>query len=184
MDRKLEVEVFFPFWVAYAANLQIIRWSPVQMVMSSLFPLGGLYLSYLYFTRHHSLQAGHMVVLFVCFFFTPLMLLLTLFLGRRRNPLSKGPFKYVFDEEGMHASGPVFNLSIKWAAIQKVRESGSFLFFFLAPGRGHALPVAQLAAASVLSDLRQLSREQVTDTKVRLAQQSVQPDRREDAAPG
>ena len=184
MDEKLEAEVRFPFWVAYSANLQIIRWSRIQMVMSSPFPLGGLYLSYLFFTRHHALQAGDIVLLLVCFFFTPLMLLFTLFLGRRKNPLSKGPFKYIFDEEGMHVSGTAFSLSLKWAAIQKVRESGGFLFFFTAPGRGHALQLAQLRAAGILSELHRLCREKVADTKVGSAQQSVQPDRHEDAAPG
>ena len=173
---RVELEIKWPFWVAYEANLRLIRWSPFQFVMSAIFPFAGLFLCYLWLTSHHSVQFSDVLLLFGCFFFTPLILLLTLFLGRRKNPLSTGPFKYAFDTEGIHASGPAYSQLLKWSAIQKVRESDSFLFFFIAPSRAQAIPSNQLRHAGVLEVVRELARVHVPNTRVRGAQQTVSTD--------
>jgi hypothetical protein len=178
MERKLGFEVTFPFWVAYTANLQIIRWSPLQLAVSALFPIAGLFLAYLWITHHHALQIADVLLFFGCLFFTPLIMVLTLFLARRKNPLSQGPFAYVFDADGIHASGPTFSVSLKWAAIQKVRESNSFLFFFVAPGRAHSMPLDQLQSAGILHGVRELALQNVSDTRFRGAQQRAAGDAR------
>ena len=90
------------------------------------------------------------------FFFTPLVTALSLFLARRRNPLAKGPFTYTFDSDGIHVSGDTFEMKLKWPAIRKVRESGSFIFFFTAPARAQCIPLAQVRATGQLDDLRAL----------------------------
>lgn len=169
METKLELEVTFSYWVAYWANLQIIRWFPLQLTVSVAFPLAGLYLSYMWFTYDHALQPSDILLLIVCMLFTPLILLITLFLGRRRNPFSGGPFIFLFDEDGIHMSGAAFNMSLKWGAIHKIRESGSFLFFFVAPSRVQAIPLSQLKAAGILGDVYELSRQKVPNTKLRKA---------------
>jgi hypothetical protein len=164
LEKKLEIEITFPFWVAYLGNLQLARWSPLQMFAWAVFPLAGLVLCYLWFTHHHVLAFSDVLLLLMCFFLTPVLVLLTLYLHRRRNPLAVGPFQYRFDEEGIHASSAAFSMSVKWPAIQKVRATGSFLFFFIAAGRAQAMPVDQLRAAGILDELRELARQKVKNT--------------------
>lgn len=166
MKKKLELKVTFPFWLAYAANLQIIRWSPMQLASSAIFPAAGLFLSYLWFKNQHTLSFSDVLLLIGCFFFTPLILVMTLFLVRRRNPLAKGPFNFVFDDDGLHASNPAFDMSLKWAAIQKVRESRTFIFFFVAPSRAQSIPLAQLRSAGILEEVHDLVLQRVKDVKL------------------
>jgi hypothetical protein len=167
MDKRLEFQVAFPFWMAYAANLQIIRWSVTHMIVSAVFPLAGLFLIYTMIAHRHTASAIDVLTVLGCLFFTPLITALTLFLLRRKNPASQGPFTYAFDADGVHASNATISLTIKWAAIHKVRESGSFLFFFVASGRAHSMPLTQLRSAGVLQDLRELSRRMVRDVRLR-----------------
>jgi YcxB-like protein len=127
---------------------------------------------------HHALQVTDVLLLFGCLFFTPLIVALTLFLSRRKNPLSQGPFAYAFDADGIHTTGPTFSVSLKWAAIQKIRESNSFLFFFVAPGRAHSMPLNQLQSAGILDGVRELSLQKVIDTRFRGAQQRAAGDAR------
>ena len=172
MEKKWKLDIVFPFWMAYAANLQIIRWSALQIFALTIFPLMmGLYFGYSWITHCHVfgiLEAFVAVFILVfCMFFIPLMMLLNLFLVRRKNPLSIGPFRYIFDDEGIHVSGSAFGMLLKWTAIQKVRESGSFLFFFLSPKHAQAISVKQLGAAGILDNVRELAREKVANTKLR-----------------
>lgn len=179
----LELEIKWPFWLAYVANLQILRWSPFRLAASAAFPLAGLCLSSLWFAQGHALSFADVLLLIGCFFFTPLILMLTLFLGRRRNPLSTGPFKYAFDAEGIHTSGPAFKQSIMWSGVQRVRESGSFLFFFVTASAALGFPSAQLKDAGVLNGVRELARERVRDFRGLGDQQTVAAKRRENAPP-
>ena len=167
MQKKLQLEVAFPFRVAYAANLQIMRWSVLQLIVAAVFPLAGLFLVYTWIVDRHAVTVTGALTVFGCLFFTPLITALTLFLVRRKNPSAQGPFTYIFDEEGVHASSPTMRLTLKWAAIRKVRESSSFLFFFVTAGRAHSMPLTQLRSAGVLDDLRELSRQMVRDVRFR-----------------
>lgn len=178
MERKLEVQITFPFWVAYKASLQIIRWSPLQLVLSAVFPLTGVFIVYLWIIQHHAVEVTDIPLLFVCFFFTPLIVALTMFLARRKNPLSRGPFAYVFDADGIHTNSPTFSASFKWAAILRIRESNSFLFFFVAPGRAHSMPLDQLQSAGILDAVRELSLQKVGDTRFRGARHRAAGDAR------
>lgn len=164
MEKKLETEITLPLWSAYLANVQLARWSPAQLLAWAFLPLMGLFLCYLWITRHHVLSISDILLLLACFFLMPVFVLLTLYLHRRRNKLTVGPFQYRFDEEGMHASSAAFNMSVKWSAFQKVRATGSFLFFFVGAGRALAMPVDQLRAAGILEEVRELARQKVRNT--------------------
>ena len=165
--QKIELEISFPFWTAYWANLQIVRWSLFQIVASAVFPLVGLSLVLLWITDHHILETSEVILVVACLLFKPLVTLLTLPLARRKNPLSAGPFRYAFDSDGIHVSNNDFNMSLKWTAILKVRESRSFLFLFVSPGSAHTFPLDQLRAAGVLNELRDLCRLKLTDVQFR-----------------
>lgn len=165
-SQPMELEVRFPFWVAYRANLEMVRWSAFQMLMSSLFPLAGVYLCYLWYTHDHAVTVADVLLVLGCFLFTPLITLLVLFLGRRKNPLSAGPFRYRFDAEGIRTSGAAFDMSLKWSAIRKVRESRYFIFFFVSPSHAHTIPVSQLRAAGLLDQVRSFAKQKVTDAQL------------------
>lgn len=167
MANKLELEITFPFWTAYWANLQVVRWSSLQIALSAAFPLAGLYLIFLWIKHDHVADISDVILVVVCLLFKPLVTLLALPLARRKNALSAGPFKYTFDLEGIHVSTSVFNMSLKWKAIRKVRESGSFLFLFISPGHAQTIPLDQLRATGALNELREWCRLNVTDSKLR-----------------
>jgi len=157
MQEKITVPISFPFWTAYLATLQVIIRSPIQLIVSSIFPFAGLYLIYLWVTHNHTITLTDVGLLFSCFFFVPVITGFSLLLARRRNPLALGPFIYSFDAEGIHASGGDFTMSVKWVTIRKVTESRNFMFFFIAPARAHSIPLAQLQAAGCLDSVRTLA---------------------------
>lgn len=154
MQDKINVSIVFPFKTAYAATLQLILRSPLQMAFSLAFPVAGIYLVFLWTKSHHSYNLTDFGLLILCFFFTPITTAFSLYLARRRNPLCIGPFLYSFNDEGIHLSGEAFAMTIKWSAIQKVTESKTFMFFFTAPGRAHTLPIDQLRSSGCLESIR------------------------------
>jgi len=158
LEDRITFQISFPFWSAYLATLQIILRAPLQLAVSAVFPAWAIYLIYLWLwtTPHYPVGVGDVAIAIGCFFFTPLVTALSLFLARRRNPLAKGPFTYTFDSDGIHVSGDAFEMKLKWPAIRKVRESGSFIFFFTASARAQCVPLARVRATGQLDDLRQL----------------------------
>jgi len=162
MRDSVTLSIAFPYRIAYKASLVLVLYSPLQIAVSSVFPLAGLFILYLLVVRHQALALHEILyavfLVLLCFLFTPIILALTLFLGRRRNPLSEGPFTYTLDSSGIHASSSAFENTIKWPVIRRVVETRSFLFLFVAPGRAISLPVAQLQIAGVLSDVREIVR--------------------------
>ena len=156
MSDSVSLDISFPYWTAYKATLQVLIRSPLQILLSAVFPVLGLYLVYLWVTHHHHMTPYDFILLFVCFFFTPITTAISLYLVRRRNPLTIGPFKYVFDASGIHASGAAFETTIRWQAIRKVVETRSFVLIFVAPTRAISIPVAQLQAAGIVEALRNI----------------------------
>ncbi|MDR2853016.1 MAG: YcxB family protein [Burkholderiaceae bacterium] len=99
-----------------------------------------------------------MLILLVCFAFMPIITAVNLYLARRRNPLCIGPFKYVFDQFGVHASSVAFENTIRWAALLKVIESGEFILYYIASSNAVAIPKPQLIAAGALDTVRDITR--------------------------
>ncbi|PPD04183.1 MAG: hypothetical protein CTY29_06680 [Methylobacter sp.] len=157
MQDLIRVSISFPFWTAYRATLQIIPHSLIQIIFSAIFPVAGVVLIYLWITNNHTIELMDIGLLFLCFFFTPLITCISLFLARRRNPLSIGPFLHTFDDEGIQLSGESFSMSVKWPAIKKVVESNSFMFFFVTSAQAISLPIDQLQAAGCLESVRTLA---------------------------
>jgi hypothetical protein len=133
----------------------------LRLLVAAVFPLAGIYLIYLWGAQRHTYQFTDFLLLTGCFLFAPLIIAMSLFIVRRKNPLSEGPFTYTFDEQGVHASGEAFSLSIKWSAVRKVRESKNFMFFFVSPRSAHCIPIAQVTRVGQLDALRALVREMV-----------------------
>ena len=160
-QNRISVVISFPYWTAYLATLQLIVRSPLQLAVSIAFPIAGLYLIYLLARHGHRLQLADIAVLIACFLFTPLTTALSLFLRRRRNPLTRGPFTYAFDADGIHASNDAFSMSVRWSTVKRVLESGRFVFFFITPARAHSIPLAQLKEAGCLDQVRALAHSKV-----------------------
>jgi len=118
----------------------------------------GLVLISLWATRNHSITLYDVVLLLGCFTFTPIITAMNIYLARRRNPLSVGPFKYVFDESGIHGSSPAFENTIRWVALRRVIETSEFILFYFAPTNAIAMPKLQLDAAGALNSVREITR--------------------------
>ncbi len=158
MQDSVTFEVQFPYWTAFRASLQNSFRSPLLIAISSIFPIMGLVLIYLWVITHHSITLYNIILLFVCFTFTPLITAINLYLARRRNPLSVGPFTYVFNASGIHASGAAFESTIRWTALQKIIETREFILFYFAPTTAIAMPKPQLLALGVLDTVREMTR--------------------------
>ena len=78
-------------------------------------------------------------------------------MGRRRNPLSVGPFQYLFDDSGIHASGSAFEHTIRWNAVRKIVETSEFILFYFAPTNAIAMPNPQLQAVGALDAIRAIA---------------------------
>jgi hypothetical protein len=160
-QNPISVAISFPYWTAYLATIQLIVRTPLQLAVSTAFPIAVLYFIYLSATHGHRLRLTDIAVLIACFFFTPLTTALSLFLRRRHNPLTRGPFMYTFDADGIHASNDSFSMSVRWSTVKKVLESGRFIFFFITPARAYSVPLAQLKAAGCLDEVRALAQSKV-----------------------
>lgn len=164
MTKPLTMTVHFSFWTAYRANLILVRYMPLSLAVSLIFPCAGAYLIYLLVYYHQPVTLLNLVAIVVALFFTPIVLALSLFLARRKNPLAVGPFETSFDEEGLHSSAETFNSTIKWKAITRVVETRSFIFFFVAPRRAQCLPLADVPL-ELLAPLRHLICRHVANVK-------------------
>jgi hypothetical protein len=165
LSPSLSIEIAFPYAVAYRGNLEVIVRTPTQIFCSIPFPLAGIYLLYLTLSSNAEIGLTQIVAIICCFFFTPIMLAFGLFMARRRNPLAKGPFRLTFDESGILTTNKDFSMTFKWSAIQKVRMSSHFIFFFHAPGRATSVPCQQLNPDD-LNALKAIARANVADTNL------------------
>jgi hypothetical protein len=164
MTVTIALTVRFPFWTAYRANLVLVRYMPLSLIVSFIFPCAGIYLVYMLIRYHQPLTLLNVVIILAAFLFTPLILALSLLMTRRKNPLAVGPFKTSFDDEGIHSSAETFNSTIKWKAVTRVVETRSFIFLFIAPRRAQCIPLADIPPG-LLAPFRQLIRRNVTNVQ-------------------
>ena len=166
VEDRITLQISLPFWTAYRATLQLLLRMPLQILGAAVFPAAGIYLIYLWKVNHSPIGIAEIALVLGCFLFEPLIIGLLLFLGRRRNPLSKGPFTYTFDSDGVQTSGAAFEMKLKWSAIRKVRESGAFIFFFTSAMQAQCIPLAQVRAAGRLGELRGMVARHVANVSV------------------
>src|ERR1051326_2028386 len=126
------VTVNLRFWYRFVASLLLIPFSGLRIIVHLVFPLFGVFLLMTPFLGH---RLGTDEILLA------LLIALTIWAMDRQNKLARGPITYVFDSEGMHASGPAFKQTIQWSGILRVRRLKRFLVVFIAPARAHFLPV-------------------------------------------
>jgi hypothetical protein len=157
MPEPVTLELSFPYWTAYRATLQILIRSPMHIAFSAVFPVMGMALIYVWVSHNHAITLSNIVLLLACFMFTPLITAVTLYMGRRRNPLSVGPFQYLFDDSGIHASGSAFEHTIRWNAVRKIVETSEFILFYFAPTNAIAMPKPQLQAVGALDAIRAIA---------------------------
>ncbi len=153
---RVSISVIFPFWIAYRASLQLIRYSSLHLLTAALFPFSAMMLLVLWVILHHYITSADWIAFIAAFCFTPVSIAFSLFLSRLRNPFTRGPFLYVFDGNGMHLTGESFNLNIGWSLFSRVEESSQFIFFFIGPKRAHVIPKADIVAEEALEPLRQM----------------------------
>lgn len=152
------------FWEFYVASLVSVRYRWQFMIFYTVFPLVGLSILVVPFTRGERPAVVEILLALLIFAYLPLVTALTVWL-RRRNKLAQGPFTCSFDAEGMHSSGPAFSQTIRWTAIARIRRSRKFLFIFIAPGRAHFIPLRAIGDPGFIDDLRSIAAKR-TDFRV------------------
>lgn len=158
---RIAISVIFPFWTAYRASLQLIRYSTPHLFSAALFPFSAVMLLVLWVMLHHHITTADWIAFVAAFCFTPVSSAFSLFLSRRRSPFTQGPFLYVFEGNGMHLTGESFNLNIGWSLIARVEESAEFMLFFISPKRAYVIPKADIMAEDALEPLRQMVQQYV-----------------------
>jgi hypothetical protein len=140
------------FWDQFVGSLLLIRYQRAFIIFHLVFPAFGLFLL---MTPLLGYRLGPVEILLalVCFSFTPLVTAFAVWLAGRQGKISQGPITYVFDTEGMHASGPAFTQTIHWSGIPRVLRSKGFVFVFIAPARAYCIPLRDLSHPDDLSRL-------------------------------
>jgi hypothetical protein len=147
------------FWELFVGSLVLIRYQGWRIGLHAAFPLAGVLLLTAPLTTGHRLELVQIPVALLAFSFTPLVTALAIWSVRRRNKLAQGPFRYAFDAEGMHTSGPAFEQTIRWSAIRRIRRSKRFLFIFLSPVRACCIPLRSFSKPEDLDRLRRIAGE-------------------------
>lgn len=132
METPSQVEVTFQ--PTYAERVRA-EWSimtslPWLVLVSSIFPLAGLFLLYLAVAHPDSTPGWSYGAAFLALVFWPLMFFYNSYNGHKLT-LSHGPYVYNFDPAGIQVSTPLAQAKHQWPAILRVREhSGNLLFYY------------------------------------------------------
>ena len=150
-ETRISVTSHPTFREMYIASLALIRYQGWLMLLHCFFPAFGLFLVFTPLLGYR-LSWKEIGLAVMCFSFTPVIVGLGVWFGGR-NELARGPFTYVFDSEGMHASGPAFNQTIRWRGIIRLRRSKRFLFIFVTPVRAIVIPLREINDPMRLEEL-------------------------------
>ncbi|MBN8249280.1 MAG: YcxB family protein [Verrucomicrobia bacterium] len=154
-SNNLQITTQPTFWESYIASLKIIRYQGWIALFHAPFPIASVLLL---MTPMMGYRLGVVEMLAAAFgiSFTPLFVAIGVW-SRRRNQLARGAFTYTFDSEGMHASGSVFDQTIRWPAIPRIRLSGRFLFIFISPISALFIPIRSLTLPEQIEQLRNIA---------------------------
>jgi hypothetical protein len=151
----MRVAFHLTFKEQYIASLALTYRVPLSLIISLLIPMVGLF--YLYSSlASGSFDLFQVPLLLLMIGFTPMTVLLTVWLSRRRNRTIAGEHVYEINEDGLKISGKVFETKISWEALAKVTETNRFFFFFISTSRAHFLPKRVIDNAEGLAELRSL----------------------------
>jgi hypothetical protein len=144
------------FGEVYWATFAVIRRSPLQLVLSAVFPAAGIFLAALVLWSRRPATIDVLITILLCFAFTPGIIALKLWLARRRNRTVAGVHRFALDSQGIHVSGPAFDVALKWSAINKVAETKRFFLFFFSAQAAQFLPKRVISSADELQAIRDL----------------------------
>ena len=165
MNQSIVVHVQCSYGTAYRACLRLIMLSPIRLINFVIFPVAGFYLIYIFIKNHYIPSTWNILVVIFALGFTPINLGLSLFLIRRKNTLGQVKSTYEFTEDGMRTYTELADSSFKWVAVQRVIETKSFMFFFVAPNHTLLLPLKALKTDENLRALRELVKHHVKVVK-------------------
>lgn len=158
LPTNATVTVTPTFWELFDAALSAIRFQGALILVHAIFPVAGLtalLLPLLAAGRPPGFDEIWVAVLGLMF--TPLVTAFAIWSKRRRNKLAQGPFTYGFDSVGVHITGASFDMTMKWSAILRVRQSRRFLFIFISPRQAHSIALKTLKAQGVLESVRAIA---------------------------
>jgi hypothetical protein len=160
VSNRISVTTSPRFWDHFVASLLLIRYQRVFIVFHLVFPSFGIFLLMTPFLGYR-LGPVEILLALPCLFFTPLIIAFAIWAAGRQTKLARGPITYVFDPEGMHATGASFTQTIQWSGILRVRRLKRFLFVFVGPARAVFIPLRDLSHLEDLEHLLAMAAEHI-----------------------
>jgi hypothetical protein len=117
--------------------------SPAAMFWVLLPSACGLFLLMTTLRLGHDFQFADTMIITLAFVIIPM---LELFKVRRQQRAARahGPHHYRFDHEGLSITAPNSGLTLRWAAIPRVRERAGFLMVYFHRSAAHCMPLHML----------------------------------------
>ena len=132
--------------------------APIALLILSAFPIAGLFLLWAMSLPTSKNNFIDYILVFVCITYIPAIFLW----GTYRShvaAMKKGPHHYRFDSEGIHTSTATSELTHRWPAILRVRESQGILFLYYTKRCAHIVPLRALASPEESAAIQQLATE-------------------------
>ena len=153
------IQLAFPYSLCdrIKAAFVLIPQRRVNILLHSIIPLIGIsvFMFALITGQAHGIA---LLILGACLLVTPLFTVLAVVVTYFSAPHAREPFKYSFDDDGIHVQSRRYAFTHKWEAILRVKRAGGFILFFFGPGVAHCLPVAAVQDARAEEALFALAR--------------------------
>lgn len=117
--------------------------SPAALFWMLLPSVCGLLLLMMNHRHRHGFQFVDTLIIVLAFAIVPMLQLFKV-RSQQRAARALGPDRYRFDQEGLSITAPNSTLTLRWAAIPRVRERAGFLLVYFHPHAAHCLPLHML----------------------------------------
>src|SRR5690349_15197267 len=129
MSHEIEATYQATYGERLRAAWNLTLRAPIALVILSVFPIAGLCLAWTMSLPTSKNSAIDYILVVVCIAYMPVIFLW----GTYRSHVAavkKGPYHYRFNGEGIHTSTATSELTHRWPAILRVRESAGILFLY------------------------------------------------------
>jgi hypothetical protein len=146
----------YTFFEAYRGMFEYIRATPSQLLLHSVFPLIGFVVLVLMVLQGSGRLAFGVLAIGACFGFSPILVALLLWSGRRRNRLVDGLQTVTLTVDFVRLASPLHSTEIDWAALQRARESENYFFLYITSQAALIIPKKAVSDDDQLGAIRTL----------------------------
>jgi hypothetical protein len=154
----MSTELRFSYRPTFADNVlcamaYLIR-SKVQIVMNAIFWLAGIVILISSFYLYGAPRASDYLVATIALGFTPILLIIVTSIARVRSRGIDLTQHFRVDDSGIHVSGALSAVDLKWEAFKKAALGRRYLILFYKVSGGLVLPWRPLETAGVAAEFR------------------------------